>query len=161
MPTKPAIYARAELADPEPLLPKPRPTDPRQLALKPRPMVAIPKQTKPATAHLEKSIEQEIRLALSAAAPDLVLWRHSASKGVHDDQGNFFRGGLPPGAPDLIGILKGRWFSLETKSAKGRLTEQQAVFHRLIWRFGGFAAVVRSPREALDALERARRGETS
>jgi hypothetical protein len=173
MPAKlPTVYTRAELADPAPLLPKPRPTDPRQLALKPMstmPAIVRPPKREPSP-HLEKSIERAIRLEL-AKDPDVLLWRHSAARPMTDEQGNFFRAGLPQGAPDLIGILRitdvvafgaiGRFFALEVRQAKRKKRdhhERQFEFHALIRRFNGFVAVVTSVEEALAALERARGG---
>jgi hypothetical protein len=132
------------------------------------PAILRPPKREPAP-HLEKSIEHRIRLRLGQE-PDLVLWRHSAAPTGQDAEGNFFRGGLPAGCPDLVGILRqawggggvgvvvGRFFALEVKAARGRPTEKQLAFAALIRKFGGFCAVVRSEAEALAALERARGG---
>lgn len=135
------------------------------------PAIVRPPKREPSP-HLEKSIERAIRLRLGQE-PDLVIWRHSASPTGQDAEGNFFRGGLPVGCPDLVGILAltdawggggrhvptGRFVAFEVKAAKGRATEKQLAFHALIRKFGGFCAVVRSVEEALAALERARRGD--
>jgi hypothetical protein len=92
---------------------------------------------------------------------DLVLWRLGQGSGTRG--GRFFRGGIVPGASDLIGILgpHGKWFCLEVKRAKGGvLSARQKLFLALVRRMGGFAAAVRSVEEARAALERARRGES-
>lgn len=73
--------------------------------------------------------------------------------------------GLCVGSGDLIGILQmpdgtGRFTSLECKSDAGKLTEEQVKWADVVRRFGGFACTVRSGTEALDALARARAGES-
>lgn len=113
---------------------------------------------------LERDIQQDIRIALGLE-DDLTLWRNSA--GVFDTydernaHGRKVRAGLVVGASDLLGILdpNGRWFALEIKTDRGRVTTEQQQFLDLIRRRGGFAAVVRSVDEAKQALQRARRGE--
>ena len=70
------------------------------------------------------------------------------------------------GSNDLIGILgpHGRWFVIETKDPDGKTTKdraaKQAAFRATVRRLGGFAAVVHDEAEALQALERARNGES-
>jgi thiamine pyrophosphate-dependent acetolactate synthase large subunit-like protein len=57
-----------------------------------------------------------------------------------------------------VGILgpRGRWFCLEVKSDTGRTTEEQQRWAAMVRSMGGFAAIVRTPEEAREALERAR-----
>lgn len=105
----------------------------------------------------EIHLQQAVRLALGRE-PDLVLWRNAAGVARHDS-GHTQRFGLCPGAADLIGIgPNGRFFALEIKTCRGRLSDDQSRFLDLVRRYGGFAAVVRSVDEAHDALARARRG---
>lgn len=114
---------------------------------------------------LERTIQQDIRIALGLE-DDLTLWRNSA--GVFDtfdeqtSRGRKVRTGLVVGASDLLGILDpaGRWFALEVKTDRGRVSVEQQQFIELVRRRGGFAAVVRSVEEAKQALARARRGES-
>ena len=94
---------------------------------------------------------------------DLVLWR--LGQGVGERGGRFFRGGMIPGASDLIGILtvdgRGIFVAFEVKRAKGGvLSGRQKLFLSLVRKMGGFAAAVRSVEEARAALERARAGES-
>jgi hypothetical protein len=153
----PSIYTRTELAQPDPLLPKPgRPVDPRQLPIPPR--------IRPERKDDEGARQQAIRLRL-AKERDLVLWRHSASRPMADAEGNFFRAGLPAGCPDLVGILlpRGRAFFIEVKGSHRdactcKTCERQNAFHALIRKFGGFVAKVRSEDDAVAALNRARMG---
>ena len=58
-----------------------------------------------------------------------------------------------PGQADLSGILKdGRRLEIETKSARGRQSQQQLAFERMITKFGGVYIVARSVEEALSRL---------
>lgn len=69
--------------------------------------------------------------------------------------------GLCKGSADLIGIIKpsGRFFALELKTDTGTLTEEQQLFLALVNRMGGYAAVARSVKEALQHVKKASAGE--
>ena len=57
--------------------------------------------------------------------------------------------GLPAGFSDLFGLTnEGRFFALEVKAPKGRVTDQQANFLRHITDHGGIAGVARSVDDA-------------
>lgn len=105
----------------------------------------------------ESQIQAAIRLQLGRL-PDLTLWRNQVGRTQHGTQHVTY--GLCRGSSDLIGILAptGRIIALEIKTPKGRTSPEQDLFLELIRNKGGFAAVVRSPEEALEAIERARRG---
>ena len=107
---------------------------------------------------LERDIQFEIRVA-SAQVPGLVLWRNNT--GVAEQKGHTVRYGLCRGSSDLIGVLAptGRMVALECKTDTGRLTEEQRMFLELVRAKGGFAAVVRSVEEFLEAMKRAAIGE--
>jgi hypothetical protein len=132
----------------------------------------------PRSTPLERDVLAAIRLRLGAC-DDLVLWRNHIA---HDEQWNprtggvsHARAGLPEGSADLVGILRvlggivtndtfvpcaiGRFFALEVKRPRGgRQSAGQRQWGELVRIMGGFYAVVRSPDEAMAALERARRG---
>jgi hypothetical protein len=105
----------------------------------------------------ETQLQQDIRLELGRL-PDFRLWRNTTGVAQHGQHVQRF--GLCVGSSDLIGILApaGRFVALEVKSATGRTTREQDMFLALIRRLGGFAAVVRSPQDAVAALKRARAG---
>lgn len=65
--------------------------------------------------------------------------------------------GLCKGSADLIGIIKpiGRFFALELKTLKGKLTEEQQLFINLVNAMGGYAGVARSVEQALYHYHRA------
>lgn len=106
--------------------------------------------------------ESEIQAAIRAAIgrlPDVCLWRNHVGQ-LRDEDGRTHRFGLAVGSADLVGILRpsGRLIALECKSATGRVRPEQRVWLQVVRDFGGFACVVRSPEEALAAVERARGG---
>jgi hypothetical protein len=104
-------------------------------------------------------VQAEIRRALGRC-PDLVLWRNSTGA-LTDAQGRVVRFGLCVGSADLIGCLApgGRLIALEVKRPGGKPRPEQERFLELVRKMGGFGAVVTSPLEAIEAVERARRGE--
>lgn len=108
---------------------------------------------------MEREIQHEIRQALGQE-PDLVLWRNNVgvAKFVKNGRQQTVAYGLAPGSADLVGILAGRFFALEVKTATGRASEEQRLWLNLVRTKGGFAAVVRSVDEARAALGRAREG---
>lgn len=126
----------------------------------------------------EADISAAIRLALGSE-PDLVLWRQSVGVfAVLDEvrgEVRTQRAGLPKGSADLVGILSmpcaligdapcaerrrvGRFFALEVKTRRGVVSDDQRKWHALVYRHGGFVAVVRSVDDARAALARARAG---
>ncbi len=111
--------------------------------------------TRPAP--LERDVQHAIRLALGRI-PGLVLWRNSTGLSRTGDRAIHY--GLCVGSSDLIGLLgpSGRFIALEVKSATGRTSPAQELFLALVRKRGGFAAIVRSPAEALAAIERAMKG---
>jgi len=115
----------------------------------------------------ESQIQNQIRVALGNL-PDVRLFRNNV--GVAKIKGAFIRYGLTNGSADLIGWITlgppvlpfrvARFMSLEIKTDTGRLRTDQKLWLQAVRDFGGFAAVVRSPEEALAAVERARKGES-
>lgn len=107
----------------------------------------------------ETEIQAAIRKALGAL-PDFLCWRNHVGK-IQDERGRWHTFGLAPGSADLIGLLTphGRFVALEIKEPGKRPTSEQIDWLAMVQRTGGFAAVVRSPAEALAAVQRARNGE--
>lgn len=110
----------------------------------------------------EAVLQDAIRLAL-AEVPGLVIWRNNVGVGTVGHSQAKVRFGLSVGSSDLIGIVRmedgtGRFVALEVKTDKGALSPAQRQWLQLVRSLGGFAEVVRSPAEALDAVEAARRG---
>ncbi len=107
----------------------------------------------------EANVSEQIRSALAMAAPDLMLMRNEQGQ----TKNSRVLAGLGKGSADLVGVLRctaGRFFALEVKARKGVVADHQTEWLDRVRSFGGFACVVRSAQEALDALARARRGES-
>ncbi len=70
--------------------------------------------------------------------------------------------GLGKGSADLVGIIRGpgRAIALEVKTPSGVVSPEQPLWLAAVRALGGFAAVVRSPEEAIAAIDRACRGES-
>ena len=108
----------------------------------------------------ERDVLRAVRLAIGQL-PDVVLWRNSS--GVTNVDGRVMRFGLGVGSADLVGLLapSGRFLAFEVKSPLGRTSRDQDLFLELVRRVGGFACVVRSVDDALNAIDRARKGAPS
>lgn len=105
----------------------------------------------------EGQLSDAIRAAL-AYEPGLLLFRNSV--GVVKSRGRFYHTGLGNGSADLVGLLAGRFVALEIKTEKGTVEPAQEAWLADVRRHGGFAAVVRTPLQALAAIRRARNGES-
>jgi len=115
----------------------------------------------------ESTRQRDIRARLELE-PDLELFVNRM--GAVRKRGHLIQFGLrskrhPTGSNDLVGILgpDGRWFMLETKTPGGKTSKdraaKQAAARATVRGHGGFAAIVHDADEAMQALERARKGE--
>jgi hypothetical protein len=144
-------------------------------------MIPLPGKAVSDGPEAESQIQSAIRLAVGQL-PDVRLWRNNVGKGVIVNVGQLIgiltsksggiraaiaflkllrpvTWGLCVGSSDLIGIVapRGRLLSIEVKSAKGTLTEEQEQWIAIVERFGGVAGPARSVDEAMELVERARR----
>lgn len=108
----------------------------------------------------ETKLQRRIMLALSQAGH--TVWRNETGQFwtgqvIHRDgntvtlsNARMIPVGLCPGSHDLIGIAPGGLFgSVEVKTPRGRLTDQQRAFGDHVTRRGGIAGVARSEADAL------------
>lgn len=107
----------------------------------------------------ERKLQIEIRLALGMI-PGVVFWRNS-NAGVESwdertGEVRYHHAGLPKGSGDLVGIVDGRFVSLEIKTSSGRERPEQIAWGNVVRAHGGYHAVVRSVDDALAAVECAR-----
>lgn len=58
--------------------------------------------------------------------------------------------GSQKGVSDIVGIFKGRFFALEVKTVKGRLSDYQRLFLSEVAMNGGIAFVARSVDDVID-----------
>jgi hypothetical protein len=87
------------------------------------------------------------------------LWRNNVGVGTVA-RGGKVAYGLGVGSADLVGFVhaNGRFFALEIKTPKGRASHEQRLWIDFVNDHGGYATIVRSVDEALDALARAESG---
>lgn len=102
---------------------------------------------------LQKAIVQFLGIALP---PDAYLFATTNQRGTRKkfEMGILKAMGARAGVPDLCLIHRGRFFGLEVKAEKGRLSEHQADAADKIVEAGGHYSVVRSVEE----VERCLRG---
>jgi hypothetical protein len=142
---------------PRPFLPpQPLPESPPRRTRAPRAATAGPS---------ESEIQKRILLAIGTR-DDLLIMRRNVGFARDPVSGRAIRFGTV-GEGDLQGVLRvacncGRIFgqavALEAKTATGRQSDAQRLWERAWTRRGGIYAVVRSVEDAVDALERAKRG---
>ncbi len=74
---------------------------------------------------------------------------------------NWVRYGLAVGSADLICIIApmGRFCSLEVKTPKGIISDEQYIWQKTIREFGGVAEFVRSVADALEVVRKVKAGE--
>lgn len=120
----------------------------------------------------EAQLTAAILDALSRSGLGL-FWRCNTGK-LQDSRGRWVSFGLGDGTPDIVGILRvpvcapvdrfglprwtdgrymiGRFIGLEVKTEDGKVREEQAAWHCVARKHGALVVVVRSVREALDAV---------
>jgi VRR-NUC domain len=100
-----------------------------------------------------------MRLIMREATPYARLFRNNVGR-LEWQPGKWLNYGLCVGSGDLIGwtprLIAGQqvavFTSIEVKSERGRLTEEQENFGRVVTEAGGISVVARSVEEALSAL---------
>lgn len=95
----------------------------------------------------EGDVRQAIEIALNKQG--LVRVRLNAQYSG-PARGGYTRAGLGTGTADLIGYVlgTGRFFALEVKAGKGRVSPEQEAWLSQTNREGGYAAIARTPEEA-------------
>lgn len=80
------------------------------------------------------------------SGPETRLWRNETAQAWVGPAGNArpILAGLCRGSSDIIGIHRGAFVSIEVKTGKTRLTQQQKRFLEVIQELGGIAGVARS-----------------
>lgn len=100
----------------------------------------------------EKQIQDEIRVALSAVG--YCVFRNNSGIATFPNGAKVRYGLGGTGGADLIGICNdGKFFAIEVKTEKGRVTEDQENFLRVVRAHGGKAGVARSVEQALEIVK--------
>lgn len=89
-------------------------------------------------------------------SPHGLFWRNNSGK-LQDVRGRWVSFGLGLGSPDIVGILKpsGRFIGIELKSDRGRVTPEQAAWHRAAAAMGAIVVVAKSVEEVMAVIEAA------
>ncbi len=119
-------------------------------------MPPLPPRDPPKTT--EGDVRRDIEIALNRQGKVRVFLNAQYSGPA---RGGYTRAGLGTGTADLVGYVlgSGRFFALEVKTGTGRVSEVQAEWLAQTNREGGYAAVVRSPEEAVKHAKRASEGD--
>ncbi len=102
------------------------------------------------TASPESRILADVLVAVSAL-PGAMFWRNNSGL-LFSRAGHRVRASVP-GAPDILGVYRGRAIGIETKSERGRQSTQQRRFQLAFERAGGLYLLARSASEALGMLQ--------
>jgi len=96
-------------------------------------------------------LQRAITRYLYASLPSAAWWCAIPNGGGRSkaEAGILKATGVKAGAPDLVIVWEGRFFGIELKAPKGRLSESQKSTCDMIVRAGGFYTVIRS----IDELE--------
>lgn len=99
----------------------------------------------------EHELQNEIRKAVS---PYCVIFRINVGEGKTPD-GRYFKTGVPKGFSDLFGIRKkdGKAVFIEVKTPKGKPSEEQKKFIRIMKSYGAIAGVCRSTEDAIKLVK--------
>jgi hypothetical protein len=103
----------------------------------------------------EAALQRAVCKHLEARAVRGLVWWHCPNGGVRSPiEAAILKGlGVRAGVSDLNLLHDGRFYALELKAPKGKLTEQQNEFLLSVERAGGLAAWVDDLDEAIKVLE--------
>ena len=75
------------------------------------------------------------------------------STGIFDQKRALFRTNQHKGIADIIGVKLGKFFAFEVKNEKGKVEDHQRQWLEKVSSAGGYAAIVRSLGDAIEAFE--------
>jgi hypothetical protein len=118
-------------------------------------MPSLPPRAAPKTT--EGDVRQSIEIALNKQGLVRVFLNAQYSGPA---RGGYTRAGLGTGTADLVGYVlgTGRFFAQEVKKENGRVSDEQQAWIDMVNREGGYAAIARSPEEAVRHAKRASEG---
>lgn len=100
----------------------------------------------------EAELQAEILLAVGSR-PDCRIWRNNTGVGRSLSGDRVIRFGLV-GSADLLGILRGgRFLAVEVKTKRGRQSEPQRNFQRMIESMGGIYVLARDVQTVVDVID--------
>jgi hypothetical protein len=102
----------------------------------------------------EAQLQRAVIAFLRLAAPEAVAFAiPNAARRSATGRATNAVAGLLSGAPDLILVHDGRALFLELKSAKGRVSPQQAEAHARLRAAGAFVGIIRTLEDVETALD--------
>ncbi len=108
----------------------------------------------------ETALLKAVLAALAWRRRDVEVWRNNTG-GMHK-HAQYIPFGLGEGGADLIGVLRtGRFWAVELKTDKGRLSDAQKAWHARVRVMSGYVATARTVEEVMRALEAGLRGDPS
>jgi hypothetical protein len=99
----------------------------------------------------ESQIQAEVHRALNSR-PDTRVFRNHCGR-VQGKDGQWHTFGLMKGSADLIGWCRGRFLSVEVKTATGRVSPEQENWMNQVNKHGGIAFIARSAEQAVRELD--------
>ena len=102
-------------------------------------------------------LEKDLVKAVNAARPilrrkfKLEIWRQNT--GALKQNKRFIRFGIV-GAADFTGIMKGKRVEIECKAAKGKQSDNQKAFQKMIEKHSGIYILAYSVQDIIEALEK-------
>lgn len=100
----------------------------------------------------EAELQAEILLAVGSR-PDCRIWRNNTGVGRTLSGDRVIRFGLV-GSADLLGILRGgRFLAVEVKTKRGRQSESQRNFQRMIESMGGVYVLARDVQTVVEVID--------
>lgn len=102
---------------------------------------------------MRESVIQAQILEAIGALPWLRVWRNNTGA-LTDKRGQLITFGLR-GSADIFGVMApdGRFLAIEVKNQKGRQTQQQAAFEKMVSSMGGLYVLARSVDDVYKALK--------
>jgi hypothetical protein len=104
----------------------------------------------------EALLQKRVMTAIGSL-PGVIAYENRVARRPDPDRpGSFMSIGLGPGTPDVVGAVDGLMFGLELKTPVGALSDVQKDVHAAWRAVGIYVRVVRSPEEAVEAIEECR-----
>lgn len=108
----------------------------------------------------ETLIQSKIRAVLNRRDSPCRVWRNNVG-GYYSPEGRWIDYGLCKGSADLIGLERvlitpemvgsvfARFLPVEVKTHRGRLSDEQKIWHEVVRSFGGDVETMRSEEDAI------------
>jgi len=105
---------------------------------------------------LKESELQKAILEYLKFSAELIYWRQNLGGVMRQSKGKLIFAKNPmKGFPDICGITSsGKFWGIEVKSEKGKCSDEQNAWHNALELSGAMIFVVRSMKEAIEAIQK-------